>query len=57
MKKLVLVVTLLAVAAPVSAQLGGVLRRAQQVKETKDKIDDLNFTEAEERQIGEDVSL
>jgi beta-barrel assembly-enhancing protease len=56
MKTIVVLMTLLAVAAPARAQLGGVLRRAQQAKETKDKIDDLNITEAEERTIGEDVS-
>ena len=56
MKKIVLVVTLLAVATPAFAQLGGALRRAQQAKETKDKFDDLNITEEEERVIGEGVS-
>jgi beta-barrel assembly-enhancing protease len=50
------IVALLAVATPSFAQLGGALRRAQQAKETKDKIDDLNVTEEEERIIGDAVS-
>jgi predicted Zn-dependent protease len=54
-----LVVALLALGAPASAQLGGLdqgLKKIQQAKEFKDKFDDLNVTEEEERKIGEDVS-
>jgi predicted Zn-dependent protease len=52
MKETMLVVALLAFATPASAQLGGLggaLKRVQQ-------LDDLTFSEQEERQIGEDVS-
>jgi predicted Zn-dependent protease len=59
MKQSMLVVALLALGAPASAQLGGLdqgLKKIQQAKEFKDKFDDLNVTEEEERKIGEDVS-
>jgi predicted Zn-dependent protease len=56
MKRVIVVMAMLAWTAPAYAQLGGVLRRAQQAKETKDKFDDLNITEDEERVIGENVS-
>ena len=45
--------------APASAQLGGIsgaLKKVQQAQEAKQKLDDLTFSEAEERQIGSDVS-
>jgi beta-barrel assembly-enhancing protease len=60
MKKVMLVLAFLTVCAPAYAQLGGLggaLRRAQQVQDTKKKFDDLTFTEEEERTIGADVSL
>jgi len=59
MKQSILIVALLALGAPAYAQLGALgqgLKRAQQVKDAKDKFDDLNVTEEEERKIGEDVS-
>ena len=59
MKQSMLIVVLLALSAPAYAQLGGLgqgIRRAQQLKDAKDKFDDLNVTEEEERKIGEDVS-
>lgn len=59
MKKLILMVAMLGLAAPAFAQLGGLsggLKRAQQAKEAKDKFDDLNVTEEEERTIGDAVS-
>ena len=59
MKKTVLLLTLLAFSSPAFAQLGGLggaVKRAQQVQDTKKKIDDLTFTEEEERTIGLDVS-
>jgi predicted Zn-dependent protease len=43
-------------AAPASAQIGGILRGANKAIDAKNKIDDMNFTEKEERQIGEQVS-
>lgn len=59
MKKAIMALTLLACAAPAFAQLGGLggaMRKAQQVQEQKQKLDDLNVTEEEERSLGEDVS-
>jgi beta-barrel assembly-enhancing protease len=59
MKKTIIALVLLACAAPARAQLGGlngVLRKAQQVQDQKEKLDALNVSEDEERQIGADVS-
>jgi predicted Zn-dependent protease len=56
MKHVVLAVAIVALGVPAEAQfggLGGALKKAQEVQQ---KFDDMNFTEAEERQIGEDVS-
>ena len=47
---------LLATATPSYAQFGGILNKAQKVKETADKAADLNINEKEERQLGEQVS-
>src|SRR6266542_3403854 len=49
MKHWLLTLTLVAIATPASAQLGGILNRAQKVQE-------LNINDEEERKIGEDVS-
>ena len=60
MKQSIVIVVLLALASPAHAQLGGLggaLKKAQQAQEMKQKIDDLTFSEEEERQLGEDVSL
>ena len=60
MKQSILVTAMLALAVPAHAQFGSVLdkglKKAQQLKDAKDKFDDLNVTEEEERKIGEDVS-
>ena len=56
MKKPILLVAFLALAVPAHAQLGGLLNKAQQVKDAKGKFDDLNVTDEEERKIGEAVS-
>src|SRR4029079_296290 len=56
MKQSILLIALVAFASPAHAQLGGLLNKAQQVKDAKSKFDDLNVTEEEERKIGEDVS-
>jgi len=56
MKKMLVLVALLTLARPAFAQLGGlggVLKKAQ---EAKAQLDDIVVSEAEERQIGEDVS-
>ena len=39
-------------AAPASAQLGGLGGALKKVQEAKQKVDDLTFSEEEERQIG-----
>ena len=44
-------------ASPARAQLGGILRGANKAVETKQKIDDMTFTDEEEKQMGEQVSL
>ena len=58
MKQSMIVAAMLALAVPAHAQFGidQALKKAQQVKDAKDKFDDLNVTEEEERKIGEDVS-
>ena len=56
MKKMLVLVALLTLARPAFAQLGGlggVLKKAQ---EAKAQLDDIVVSEAEERQIGEEVS-
>jgi predicted Zn-dependent protease len=60
MKHALIVVMLLAIAAPASAQLGGIggaLKKAQQAQDVMKKVDDLTFSEEEETQLGQDVSL
>src|SRR6476620_1529366 len=58
MKKTGLVLALLIIGAPAYAQfgIGNAVKRAQQVQDTKKKLDDLTFTEEEEQTIGLDVS-
>ena len=59
MKQSLIIVACLTLGVPAYAQLGGLgqgLKRAQQAKDAKDNIDDLNITDEEERKIGEDVS-
>src|ERR1700690_1808223 len=44
-------------AAPARAgQLGGLMKRAQQAKETNDKLKDVEMTDDEEQQVGAAVS-
>jgi predicted Zn-dependent protease len=56
MIRLILAVTFVAVCSPAYAQLGGLLNKVQKAAEQKQKFDELNITDEEERQIGEDVS-
>jgi predicted Zn-dependent protease len=59
MKQAIAIASMLAFAAPVHAQFGILdkgLKKAQQAKDAKDKVDDLNVSEEEERKIGEEVS-
>jgi hypothetical protein len=57
MKKAAVTLTLMLFAAPAFAQFGGILDKAKKAQSAKQKFDDVNVTEAEERSIGEDVSL
>jgi predicted Zn-dependent protease len=60
MKQSIVMVVLFAFASPAHAQLGAIgeaLKKAQQAKEMKQKLDDLTFSEEEERKLGEEVSL
>lgn len=56
MKSPAFVLAALLSAAPAHAQLGGLINKAQKVNDAKNKFDDLNITDAEERQLGEQVS-
>lgn len=56
MKSATFVVAALLTAAPAYAQLGGLINKAQKVNDAKSKYDDLNITEQEERQLGDQVS-
>jgi predicted Zn-dependent protease len=51
------VASLLACSSPASAQLGGLLDKAQKAQDAKKKIDSLSITDAEEQKIGSDVSV
>ena len=60
MKQFIFAGAILALAAPSYAQLGGIggaLKKAQQAQDAKEKLDDLTFSDEEERQIGTDVSV
>jgi predicted Zn-dependent protease len=50
------VLSLLALSSPASAQLGGLLDKAQKAQDAKKKLDSLIITDEEERKIGSDVS-
>jgi beta-barrel assembly-enhancing protease len=52
-RTVIVFVAILAVASPAYAQLGGLMRKAQ---EGKQQFDDMNITEAEEIALGSDVS-
>jgi predicted Zn-dependent protease len=53
----VIAVALVAIAAPASAQIGGIMRGVQKAQQAKATYDDLNFTDAEEQQLGAQVSM
>src|SRR5688572_22019205 len=57
MKPSIIIIAILAVSAPVFAQLGGIGRRVQQAQERKQQFDEINVTEEEEIKLGADVSL
>jgi predicted Zn-dependent protease len=56
MKQIMLAAALLTFSVPAFAQLGGIGGALKKAQESKQKVDDLTISEAEERQIGEDVS-
>jgi beta-barrel assembly-enhancing protease len=56
MKNGIIAVALVMLASPAFAQLGGMLNKAKQAQDAKQKYDDINVTEDEERKIGEEVS-
>ena len=56
MKYILLIVALLTFSAPAHAQLGGLTGALKKVQDSKQKYDDVTFTDAEERQIGDQVS-
>lgn len=56
MKSAAFVLAAMLTAAPASAQLGGLINKAQKANDAKNKYDDMNITDAEERQLGEQVS-
>lgn len=53
---LVALLFVVAPAAPAYAQLGGIMNKAQKVKGSADKVNDLRIDDKEERQLGENVS-
>jgi predicted Zn-dependent protease len=57
MKTFITAVCVVLLAATSSAQFGQVLGGLQKAKEVKDAVDTLIFTEAEERELGEKVSV
>lgn len=56
MKLWISLMAIVAVSVPAYAQLGGLVRKAQQAQERKQQFDDLNITEAEEIALGAAVS-
>ena len=44
-------------ASPAHAQIGGILRGANKAIDAKNKIDALTFSDEEEKQLGDQVSL
>jgi predicted Zn-dependent protease len=52
-----IVLGLVALSSPASAQFGGILDKAQKAQDAKKKLDSLNISEDEERKIGTDVSV
>jgi len=56
MKRLIVTLAILLVAAPAHAQLGGLKGIAKTVDKGAKTFDDLNFTPEEEKQLGSDIS-
>ena len=56
MKLCISIIAILAVSSPAYAQLGGLMRKAQEAQERKQQFDDMNVTEEEEIALGTQVS-
>ena len=56
MKRIAGVIAMLALSSPAYAQLGGLSGVLKKAQDAKQQLDELVVSEAEERQIGEDVS-
>jgi predicted Zn-dependent protease len=56
MRAAVFVLAALLAAVPANAQFGSILNKAQQAKNTADRVADLNVSDDEERRLGENVS-
>ncbi len=56
MTRWIIIIGIVAISSPAYAQLGGIMRKAQEAQERKQQFDELNITEAEEIQLGTDVS-
>jgi len=54
--KLWMLIAILAINSPAYAQLGGIMKKAQEAQARKAQFDDLNITEQEELQMGAGVS-
>jgi hypothetical protein len=57
MRQVILGLAFVALCTPASAQIGGLLNKAQKVQDAKAKFDSLNITEEEEQQLGAGVSV
>jgi predicted Zn-dependent protease len=53
----IVLIAILAASVPAYTQLGGIMRKAEQVQQRKQQFDDLNITEEEEIKLGTDVSV
>ena len=56
MKLTIYMIAMVVTTAPAYAQLGGLMKKAEQAQQRKQQFDDLNITEAEEIELGQDVS-
>jgi predicted Zn-dependent protease len=55
-RTILVLMAMLAASSPAYAQLGGIMRKAEQAQQRKQQFDDLNITEEEEIKLGSDVS-
>lgn len=57
MKVWISIIAMVAIGSPAYAQLGGLMKKAQQAQERKQQFDDMNITDEEEIKLGADVSV